>query len=95
VLPCETMDCRVIHRLQLENGVVRLGKSEICRSKAHINKVKATRARIFGEKTDFLDIWGCGFCWVTLEPPLPERQTQSDGAPDGRGGTRVDLETGR
>jgi len=48
----------------------------------------------FEEKTDFLDIWGCGFCWVALEPPLPERRTQSDGAPDGRGGTRVDLETG-
>jgi hypothetical protein len=33
---------------------------------------------------------GCGFCWVTLEPPLPARQTQSVGAPDGRDGPETD-----
>ena len=28
----------------------------------------------------FLQIRGCGYWWVTLEPPLPDEQRRSDGA---------------
>ena len=57
------------------------------RHKMQANPCFHTKNRVRYKKCIFPEKRGCGHPPLTLEPPLPDEQRRSDGAPDGPDGS--------